>query len=107
MYILPLTVCIIAVNILLPLFKNLRHKVSGWSSEDEIKELNAVVSPPSPADGMHVEGAASGPSYKKSLRLSSDQIVRPRDKENFLQPFLCCPNSLQPVLQLKEKTNIV
>ncbi|XP_075903556.1 phosphatidate phosphatase LPIN2-like isoform X2 [Nelusetta ayraudi] len=56
-----------------------QHKVSGWSSEDEIKELNTVVPPPPPppppAVNVHAEGAAPCPSYRKSLRLSSDQIA--------------------------------
>lgn len=52
-----------------------RHKTE-WSSEDEIKELNAVAPPPSPADKVQAEETAPCLSYKKSLRLSSDQIVR-------------------------------
>lgn len=58
-----------------------RHKVSGWSSEDEIKELNAMVPPPPPppTNKVHADGAPPCPSYRKSLRLSSDQIVRPQN----------------------------
>ncbi|XP_068199797.1 phosphatidate phosphatase LPIN2-like isoform X2 [Antennarius striatus] len=55
-----------------------RHKTTEWSSDEETKELN-VVSPPliTPTEHVQTECPASAPShsYKKSLRLSSDQIA--------------------------------
>ncbi|XP_029934997.1 phosphatidate phosphatase LPIN2 isoform X2 [Myripristis murdjan] len=47
------------------------------SSDDESKELNAVASPLGLTERVQTEGPvpAPGPSYKKSLRLSSDQIA--------------------------------
>lgn len=53
-----------------------RQKAAEWSSDDETKELNAVAPAASPADHVQTEGAAPCQSYRKSLRLSSDQIVR-------------------------------
>ncbi len=55
-----------------------RQKAAEWSSDDETKELNAVAPALTPAEHVQTEGPAPAPchSYKKSLRLSSDQIVR-------------------------------
>lgn len=47
-----------------------RQKTSEWSSDDETKELMGAI-------GERARTEASGPAYKKSLRLSSEQIVRP------------------------------
>lgn len=52
------------------------QKLSEWSSDDETKELNTVAPVPTQANHVQTEGSAPGPSYRKSLRLSSDQIVR-------------------------------
>uniref|UniRef100_A0A665WKV4 phosphatidate phosphatase n=1 Tax=Echeneis naucrates TaxID=173247 RepID=A0A665WKV4_ECHNA len=51
------------------------HKTAEWSSDDETKELNTVA--PDLAEHVQAEGPApvSYHSYKKSLRLSSDQIA--------------------------------
>lgn len=55
-----------------------RHKIPEWSSDDETKELNAVAPALTPIERVQTEVPAPAPchSYKKSLRLSSDQIVR-------------------------------
>lgn len=57
-----------------------RQKAAEWSSDDETKELNAVAPALTPTERAQTENQAPQPchSYKKSLRLSSDQIVRPR-----------------------------
>ncbi|XP_041670387.1 phosphatidate phosphatase LPIN2-like [Cheilinus undulatus] len=54
-----------------------QRKAVEWSSDDETKELNAVAPSPEPTEHVQTEGPApaSGHSYKKSLRLSSDQIA--------------------------------
>nr|XP_046226936.1 phosphatidate phosphatase LPIN2-like isoform X2 [Scatophagus argus] len=55
-----------------------QHKAAEWSSDDETKELNAVARVPvTPTEHVQTEGPAPAPchSYKKSLRLSSDQIA--------------------------------
>lgn len=56
-----------------------RQKTAEWSSDDETKELNAAAPALTPTERVQTEGPAQAPghSYKKSLRLSSDQIVRP------------------------------
>uniref|UniRef100_A0A669CZ21 phosphatidate phosphatase n=1 Tax=Oreochromis niloticus TaxID=8128 RepID=A0A669CZ21_ORENI len=48
-----------------------------WSSDDETKELNAVAPALTPTERAQTENQAPQPchSYKKSLRLSSDQIA--------------------------------
>uniref|UniRef100_A0A671UTM1 phosphatidate phosphatase n=1 Tax=Sparus aurata TaxID=8175 RepID=A0A671UTM1_SPAAU len=50
---------------------------SSWSSDDETKELNTVAPALTPTEHVQTEGPAPAPchSYKKSLRLSSDQIA--------------------------------
>lgn len=53
-----------------------RQKAAEWSSDDDTKELNAAAPAPTPTDHVQTEEPATWPSYKKSLRLSSDQIVR-------------------------------
>uniref|UniRef100_A0A8D0DCL0 phosphatidate phosphatase n=1 Tax=Sander lucioperca TaxID=283035 RepID=A0A8D0DCL0_SANLU len=55
----------------------LRQKAAEWSSDDETKELNAVAPARPPTEHVQTEGSALAPchSYKKSLRLSSDQIA--------------------------------
>lgn len=55
-----------------------RQKAAEWSSDDETKELNAVAPALTPTEHVQKEGPAPAPchSYRKSLRLSSDQIVR-------------------------------
>uniref|UniRef100_UPI0037E7C4C2 phosphatidate phosphatase LPIN2-like n=1 Tax=Semicossyphus pulcher TaxID=241346 RepID=UPI0037E7C4C2 len=54
-----------------------QQKASEWSSDDETKELNAVGPAPKPTEHVQTEGPATASchSYKKSLRLSSDQIA--------------------------------
>ncbi|KAA8580642.1 hypothetical protein FQN60_013600, partial [Etheostoma spectabile] len=54
-----------------------QQKAAEWSSDDETKELNAVAPAWPPTDHVQTEGPALAPchSYKKSLRLSSDQIA--------------------------------
>uniref|UniRef100_A0A8D0AD91 phosphatidate phosphatase n=1 Tax=Sander lucioperca TaxID=283035 RepID=A0A8D0AD91_SANLU len=54
-----------------------RQKAAEWSSDDETKELNAVAPARPPTEHVQTEGSALAPchSYKKSLRLSSDQIA--------------------------------
>uniref|UniRef100_A0A3B4TYF0 phosphatidate phosphatase n=1 Tax=Seriola dumerili TaxID=41447 RepID=A0A3B4TYF0_SERDU len=54
-----------------------RHKTAEWSSDDETKELNAVAPALTSTERVQTEGPAPAPchSYKKSLRLSSDQIA--------------------------------
>ncbi|XP_056155498.1 phosphatidate phosphatase LPIN2-like [Lampris incognitus] len=56
-----------------------QQKTAESSSDDESKELNAVA----PTEHVQTEGPVTGPcpSYKKSLRLSSDQIVSLRLRE--------------------------
>ncbi|XP_061569956.1 phosphatidate phosphatase LPIN2-like isoform X2 [Cololabis saira] len=52
-------------------------KVAEWSSDDETKELNAAAPALTPTERVQMEGSATAPchSYKKSLRLSSNQIA--------------------------------
>ncbi len=59
-------------------FLSLRQKAAEWSSDDETKELSAVAPAVTPTEHVKTEGPApaSSHSYKKSLRLSSGQIVR-------------------------------
>ncbi|XP_073344489.1 phosphatidate phosphatase LPIN2-like [Pagrus major] len=54
-----------------------QQKAAEWSSDDEAKELNAVAPALNPTEHVQTEGPAPAPchSYKKSLRLSSDQIA--------------------------------
>ncbi|XP_035469088.1 phosphatidate phosphatase LPIN2-like isoform X2 [Scophthalmus maximus] len=56
-----------------------QNKTSEWSSDDEPKELNAAAAALLPIERVQTEGPAPAPapshSYKKSLRLSSDQIA--------------------------------
>lgn len=60
-------------------FPHCRKKAAEWSSDDETKELNAAAPALTPTERVQTEGTATAPchSYKKSLRLSSNQIVRP------------------------------
>lgn len=55
-----------------------RQKAAEWSSDDETKELSAVAPALKPTEHVQTEPPAPAPcpSYKKSLRLSSSQIVR-------------------------------
>ncbi|KAM6900310.1 phosphatidate phosphatase LPIN2-like [Xenentodon cancila] len=52
-------------------------KAAEWSSDDETKELNAAAPALTPTERVQTEGLATAPchSYKKSLRLSSNQIA--------------------------------
>ncbi|KAF3836355.1 hypothetical protein F7725_028913 [Dissostichus mawsoni] len=52
-------------------------KAAEWSSDDETKELSAMTTAPTPTEHVQTEGPTPTPchSYKKSLRLSSDQIA--------------------------------
>ncbi|XP_028288748.1 phosphatidate phosphatase LPIN2-like isoform X2 [Parambassis ranga] len=63
-----------------------QQKTAEWSSDDETKELNAAAPALTPTERVQTEGPAQAPghSYKKSLRLSSDQIasLRLRDGPN-------------------------
>ncbi|XP_030254653.1 phosphatidate phosphatase LPIN2 isoform X2 [Sparus aurata] len=54
-----------------------QQKAVEWSSDDETKELNTVAPALTPTEHVQTEGPAPAPchSYKKSLRLSSDQIA--------------------------------
>ncbi|XP_074477560.1 phosphatidate phosphatase LPIN2-like isoform X1 [Sebastes fasciatus] len=54
-----------------------QQKAAEWSSDEETKELSAVAPAPTPTEHVQTEGPAPAPchSYKKSLRLSSDQIA--------------------------------
>ncbi|XP_042366134.1 phosphatidate phosphatase LPIN2-like [Plectropomus leopardus] len=54
-----------------------QQKAAEWSSDDETKELNAVAAALKPTEHVQTEGPAPAPcpSYKKSLRLSSEQIA--------------------------------
>ncbi|XP_017262209.1 phosphatidate phosphatase LPIN2 [Kryptolebias marmoratus] len=52
-----------------------QQKAAEWSSDDETKELNSVASTLTPSERVQTEGSASCHSYKKSLRLSSEQIA--------------------------------
>uniref|UniRef100_A0A7N8WRL8 phosphatidate phosphatase n=1 Tax=Mastacembelus armatus TaxID=205130 RepID=A0A7N8WRL8_9TELE len=58
------------------------NKSSEWSSDDETKELNTVA-PDQTSKPLQTQGLASVPfqSYKKSLRLSSEQIARLKLRE--------------------------
>lgn len=56
-------------------------KTPEWSSDDETKELKAVASALTPSERVQSESVAAGPSYKKSLRLSSAQISRLKLRE--------------------------
>uniref|UniRef100_A0A7N6AJ22 phosphatidate phosphatase n=1 Tax=Anabas testudineus TaxID=64144 RepID=A0A7N6AJ22_ANATE len=53
-------------------------QVLDWSSDDESKELHAVAPALTATERVQTESSATAPchSYKKSLRLSSDQIGR-------------------------------
>uniref|UniRef100_A0A673BRZ3 phosphatidate phosphatase n=1 Tax=Sphaeramia orbicularis TaxID=375764 RepID=A0A673BRZ3_9TELE len=50
------------------------QKTAEWSSDDETKELSTVAPALTPTERVQTEAPAPCPSYKKSLRLSSDQI---------------------------------
>lgn len=75
------------------------QKASEWSSDDESKELQTVAPGPTLTNHVQTEGSAPCHSYRKSLRLSSDQIVRwlvdftgcfpdmPEAKETFKNTF--------------------
>uniref|UniRef100_A0A2I4BLZ5 phosphatidate phosphatase n=2 Tax=Austrofundulus limnaeus TaxID=52670 RepID=A0A2I4BLZ5_AUSLI len=52
-----------------------QQKAAEWSSDDETKELNRVASTLTSNERVQTEGPASCHSYKKSLRLSSEQIA--------------------------------
>ncbi|XP_069552439.1 phosphatidate phosphatase LPIN2-like [Brachyistius frenatus] len=55
-----------------------QQKAAEWSSDDETKELSAAAPALTPTERVQTEGpppAPPCPSYKKSLRLSSDQIA--------------------------------
>uniref|UniRef100_A0A669CTH5 phosphatidate phosphatase n=1 Tax=Oreochromis niloticus TaxID=8128 RepID=A0A669CTH5_ORENI len=56
---------------------SVKQKAAEWSSDDETKELNAVAPALTPTERAQTENQAPQPchSYKKSLRLSSDQIA--------------------------------
>ncbi|XP_061614711.1 phosphatidate phosphatase LPIN2-like isoform X1 [Phyllopteryx taeniolatus] len=49
-----------------------QQKTSEWSSDDETKDLNAMITGRTPPERVQTE--APGPAYRKSLRLSSEQI---------------------------------
>uniref|UniRef100_A0A4W6CDZ0 phosphatidate phosphatase n=1 Tax=Lates calcarifer TaxID=8187 RepID=A0A4W6CDZ0_LATCA len=61
----------------LSLSLSFRHKTAEWSSDDETKELNSAAPALTPIERVQTEvpAPASCHSYKKSLRLSSDQIA--------------------------------
>ncbi|XP_054893703.1 phosphatidate phosphatase LPIN2-like isoform X2 [Poeciliopsis prolifica] len=61
-----------------------QQKVSEWSSDEETKELNGAAPSIKPTERVQNEGAATCHSYRKSLRLSSDQIgsLKLRDGPN-------------------------
>ncbi|XP_014839613.1 PREDICTED: phosphatidate phosphatase LPIN2-like [Poecilia mexicana] len=52
-----------------------QQKASEWSSDEETKELNGAAPSMKPTERVQSEGAATCHSYRKSLRLSSDQIA--------------------------------
>ncbi|CAN9506379.1 unnamed protein product [Ophioblennius macclurei] len=54
-----------------------QQKAAEWSSDDETRELNAVAPPLVPSERVPTEDPPPAPchSYKKSLRLSSEQIA--------------------------------
>ncbi|MEQ2246536.1 hypothetical protein ILYODFUR_000395 [Ilyodon furcidens] len=52
-----------------------QHKASEWSSDEETKELNGAAPALKPTERVQTEGTAACHSYRKSLRLSSDQIA--------------------------------
>ncbi|XP_059183244.1 phosphatidate phosphatase LPIN2-like [Centropristis striata] len=54
-----------------------QQKAAEWSSDDETKELSAVAPAQTATEHVQTEGPAPTPchSYKKSLRLSSNQIA--------------------------------
>ncbi|XP_047424585.1 phosphatidate phosphatase LPIN2-like isoform X2 [Mugil cephalus] len=54
-----------------------QQKAAEWSSDDETKELNSAAPALTPTERVQTDGPAPTPcfSYKKSLRLSSDQIA--------------------------------
>uniref|UniRef100_A0A8C3AMV5 phosphatidate phosphatase n=1 Tax=Cyclopterus lumpus TaxID=8103 RepID=A0A8C3AMV5_CYCLU len=61
-------------------FLSCRQKAAEWSSDDETKELSSVAPAPTPTEHVQPGGPAPATapalhSYKKSLRLSSDQIA--------------------------------
>uniref|UniRef100_A0A8C3AL56 phosphatidate phosphatase n=1 Tax=Cyclopterus lumpus TaxID=8103 RepID=A0A8C3AL56_CYCLU len=60
--------------------KQVLQKAAEWSSDDETKELSSVAPAPTPTEHVQPGGPAPATapalhSYKKSLRLSSDQIA--------------------------------
>ncbi|MEQ2199433.1 hypothetical protein XENOCAPTIV_027414 [Xenoophorus captivus] len=55
-----------------------QHKASEWSSDEETKELNGAAPALKLTERVQTEGTAACHSYRKSLRLSSDQIVSSR-----------------------------
>nr|XP_043900740.1 phosphatidate phosphatase LPIN2-like isoform X1 [Solea senegalensis] len=62
-----------------------QHKTSEWSSDEETKEFDAVTPALKPTERVQTEAAAATAapclSYKKSLRLSSEQIARLKLRE--------------------------
>uniref|UniRef100_A0A8C3AML4 phosphatidate phosphatase n=1 Tax=Cyclopterus lumpus TaxID=8103 RepID=A0A8C3AML4_CYCLU len=59
---------------------SVKQKAAEWSSDDETKELSSVAPAPTPTEHVQPGGPAPATapalhSYKKSLRLSSDQIA--------------------------------
>ena len=68
----------VSLRIMMFLFLPRRKKTAEWSSDDETKELNAAAPALTPTERVQTEGSTAAPchSYKKSLRLSSNQIVR-------------------------------
>lgn len=52
------------------------QKASECSSDDEAKELHTVAPVPTQTNHVQTQGSAPCHSFRKSLRLSSDQIVR-------------------------------
>ncbi|XP_051909647.1 phosphatidate phosphatase LPIN2-like isoform X2 [Hippocampus zosterae] len=56
-----------------------KQKTSEWSTDDETKELIGVIGGRAPSERSRTE--ACGPAYKKSLRLSSEQIEGLKLKE--------------------------
>ncbi|KAM4718315.1 phosphatidate phosphatase LPIN2-like isoform 2-T2 [Anableps anableps] len=52
-----------------------QQKASEWSSDEETKELNGAAPALKPTERVQTEGMAACHSYRKSLRLSSDQIA--------------------------------
>ncbi|XP_038153784.1 phosphatidate phosphatase LPIN2-like isoform X1 [Cyprinodon tularosa] len=52
-----------------------QQKAPEWSSDEETKELNGAEPGLKPTERLRAEGTAPCHSYRKSLRLSSDQIA--------------------------------